>query len=218
MKNIYGYIHSIESLGGADGPGVRTVVFMQGCPLRCAYCHNPDTWKFFTGEKVSPEDLFKRVIKYKPYYGSEGGVTASGGEPLAQPEFIAEFFKLCKKAGIHTAIDTAGSFFNNKVINVLDYTDLVLLDVKHTNPMKFRELTDGNFSKFMEFLDYCIFTNKPLWLRQVIVPGITDNEDNIRALASLAKESKALKVELLPYHDMGAYKWEELELDYKLKV
>jgi len=217
MNKIYGYVHSIASLGGADGPGVRTVIFMQGCPLRCSYCHNPDTWKFFTGEKYRPEELFNKVSRYKPYFGSSGGVTVSGGEPLSQPEFVAEFFKLCRKNGIHTALDTAGSILNDKVKKVLDYTDLVLLDVKHTNPLQFRELTRGEYSSLMEFLDYCIMIKKPLWLRQVIVPGITDSEENIRELAVLAKKAGALKVELLPYHDMGVYKWEELGLEYKLK-
>lgn len=216
MNNITGYIHSIESLGGVDGPGVRAVVFMQGCPLRCAYCHNPDTWNFSGGESTTNKELFDRILRFKPYFGKNGGVTLSGGEPLAQATFAAGFFKLCKEAGISTALDTAGSYMNDDVIDVLNYTDLVILDVKHTDPEEFIKLTGGNYSNFNKFFEYCTSINKPIWLRQVIVPGITDNDENLRALTELAKKSNALKVELLAYHDMGRHKWEKLGLSYSL--
>jgi pyruvate formate lyase activating enzyme len=155
-------------------------------------------------------------LRYRPFFGKEGGVTLSGGEPLLQAAFSADLLKQCQEAGVHTALDTAGSIFHEDVTNVLNYSDLVILDVKHTDPLEYKKLTGGNYSVFEQFLDHCIKIKKPLWLRQVIVPGFTDGIDNIRALANLAKKAESRKVELLPYHDMGKYKWNQLGISYAL--
>lgn len=215
--NCKGQIHSIESLGAVDGPGVRTVLFLQGCPLRCQYCHNPDTWAFNTGKLLSVDEVFEKISRYKPYFSEKGGVTLSGGEPLAQPSFCLNLIKKCRRNSIHTAIDTSGAFFNETVKGVIDSVDLVILDVKHTDPDKYNKLTCGDYSVFQRFFDYCVAKEKDLWIRQVIVPGITDYDENIIALANLANKAKATRVELLPYHDMGKYKWETLDLNYSLE-
>ncbi|WP_201750420.1 pyruvate formate-lyase-activating protein [Senegalia massiliensis] len=217
--NIEGNIHSIETCGTVDGPGVRFVVFTQGCPLRCQYCHNPDTWKVNDGKKISVDELMEKIIKYKSYMKySGGGVTLTGGEPLLQPEFSKELFKRCKEEGIHTAIDTSGFIPLDKTKEVFEYTDLVLLDIKSFNPILYKDLTGVNNDPTIKLAKYLSEINKPTWIRYVLVPGLTDKDEDIKNSAKFLSPLKNIeRVELLPFHKMGEYKWEELGYEYKLK-
>ncbi|HEY8423549.1 MAG TPA: pyruvate formate-lyase-activating protein [Clostridia bacterium] len=208
-----GYVHSIESLGALDGPGLRTVVFMQGCNLRCRYCHNPDTWRRSCGSIYTPQELMDKVIKFKPYFKKNGGITVSGGEPLLQAEFLYEFFKLLKQENIHTALDTAG-FLNDDVKKLLTLTDLVLLDIKHTDPAEYKKLTGGTLEAALEFYQYLVDNKIDFWIRQVIVPGINDTPEHVKELAKYCV--KAQKYELIPYHTLGVKKWQELGMKYSL--
>jgi pyruvate formate lyase activating enzyme len=211
-------IHSIETMGLVDGPGIRVVVFMQGCKLRCAYCHNPDTWNLNGGQEISSEELLNKVKRFKSYFkNSGGGVTLSGGDPLLQPEFIIEFFKLCRAEGIHTTLDTAGYGFG-EYDEILKYTDLVLLDIKHLEEEGHKSLTGQSRHGFLEFLDALKRSSTKLWIRHVVVPGITDAEDHIRRLAEYINDiSNVEKVQLLPYHTHGAHKYEALNIKYRLE-
>ncbi|HHW90448.1 MAG TPA: pyruvate formate lyase-activating protein [Clostridiales bacterium] len=209
-----GYIHSIESLGTVDGPGIRTVVFMQGCDLRCRYCHNPDTWQRSCGTVYSAQELVDKIIKFKPYFIKNGGVTVSGGEPLLQAEFLYEFFELLKKQSIHTAIDTAG-MLNDNIKKLLTLTDLVLLDIKHTDPIEHKKLTGADFEPTQRMHQYLVDNNIDFWIRQVIVPGINNTPSQIQALAKYCVNAQ--KYELIPYHTLGVKKWRELGLLYSLK-
>ena len=207
-----GKIHSIETLGALDGPGLRTVVFFSGCPLRCAYCHNPDTWAA-PGTEMSADEIIARVQRSRPYFSRNGGVTLSGGEPLAQPQFAAELLRRCRDLGIHTAVDTSGACLSEAVKEALRHTDLVILDLKHTDPTQYNALTGGRLEQPLAFLDYVRRQRIPLWVRQVIVPGLNDTEEQALALAGLLRDLPALeRVELLPYHTMGLQKWQELGL------
>ena len=214
---MIGKINSIETLGLVDGPGVRFVVFMQGCPLRCLFCHNPETWKLNDyKEEYTAKELIDKILRYKPYFKNNGGVTFSGGEPLLQKDFLLECLKLCKKENIHTCLDTAGSILDCK--EILEYTDLVILDIKGTNKENYKNMTNYNIENSLEFLKLCQEMNKKLWLRIVIVPGINDNEDYIKELIEFIKPIKNVeKIELLPYHTLGNHKYEELNIEYKLK-
>lgn len=215
---IKGRIHSFESFGTKDGPGIRFVLFLQGCPLRCLYCHNPDTWK--PNEQkylLSAEEVFKEIEKVKAFI-RRGGVTVSGGEPLMQAEFVAELFRLCKQADLHTALDTSGFYLNDKVKKVLEYTDLVLLDVKHIQPDKYRTLTSQALEPTLKFIDYLQEVSKPTWVRYVLVPGYSDDEDDLRKWAEfISQYSIVHRVDILPFHQMGIHKWEEIGEKYKLK-
>ena len=214
-----GKIHSLESFGTVDGPGLRFVVFFQGCPLRCLYCHNPDTWetKISANIEMTPEELLNEVLKYKSFI-AKGGVTATGGEPFLQAEFIGEFFRLCNRENIHTAIDTSGFIFNEKVKQALLYTDLVLLDIKSVHPITHQTLTGVKQNNTFRFLDYLEEKNIPTWIRHVIVPGYTDKESEWKELAVFLKKYRVIrKIELLPYHTMGINKYEQLGLEYQLK-
>lgn len=214
---MYGKINSIETMGLVDGPGVRFIVFMQGCPLRCLFCHNPETWDI-NGKSTSytPTELVKKILRYKPYFKNNGGVTFSGGEPLMQKQFLLECLKLCKKENIHTCIDTAGSIPNCE--EILKYTDLVLFDIKGTNKDNYKKMTNFNIDTSLEFLKTCQKMNKKMWIRIVIVPGINDNEDYINELIKIIKPLKNIeKVELLPYHTLGVNKYKELNIKYKLE-
>ena len=216
---IKGKIHSIESMGLVDGPGIRTVVFMQGCKLRCAYCHNPDTWKLNEGKEVTPDELIKKILRFKPYFEkSGGGVTFSGGDPLIQHEFLLEMLKRCKENGIHTTIDTAG-YGNGNYDEILKYTDLVLLDIKHIDDEGYINLTGKNTDGINEFLKALNKSNAKVWVRHVVVPGYTDSKESMKKIANIinSKVSNVEKVELLPYHLLGVNKYEVLGLDYKLK-
>ena len=209
-----GYIHSIESLGTVDGPGVRTVVFMQGCVLRCRFCHNPDTWQCSGGKEYTAQQLFDKVIKFRPYFGTSGGITVSGGEPLLQAEFLYEFFDLLKNAGIHTAIDTSG-MLNEHIKKLLSRTDLVLLDIKHTDKEEYKKLTGADLDAPLKMLSYLIENNIAFWIRQVIVPGINDSEEQIKQLAKYCVHAQ--KYELIAYHTLGLAKWKKLNIPYSLE-
>ena len=216
---VKGRIHSLESFGTVDGPGIRFVVFMQGCPLRCLYCHNPDTWNL-KGEakyQMAPDELLAEVLRYKNFI-ARGGVTVTGGEPLSQPEFLRVFFRLCREQGLHTALDTSGHIYTSKALEVLDYVDLVLLDIKTLNPDLHLQLTGVKLDNTLLFLDELERRGIDTWIRHVIVPGYTDNDEWLETLARYVSRYKVVrKVELLPYHTMGTFKYEQLGLDYRLK-
>lgn len=217
--SLTGKIHSIETCGTVDGPGIRFVVFLQGCPLRCKYCHNPDTWNIKDGEERTTTELIKEIKKYKSYMKfSGGGVTVTGGEPLLQTEFVKELFKKCREEGIHTTLDTSGYLFNDKVKEVLEYTDLVLLDIKSYNKEQYRYITGVNLDPTLSFMAYLSERKIPVWIRYVLVPNLSDNEQDIEDLSIyLSGFNNIEKIELLPFHKMGEYKWEELGYDYELK-
>jgi len=206
-----GRIHSYETMGGLDGPGLRTVVFLQGCPLRCGYCQNPDTWDTHGGTETTVAEVMQRLRRSRPYYGKRGGVTFSGGEPLVQAEFVAELGEACAAEGIHAALDTAGYSLSPAVERALAACQLVILDVKHTDPVRYRELTGSDWRGMREVLDFTVRARKPTWIRQVIVPGWNDRPEDVLALAALlADHPSRERVELLPYHTMGCGKWQAL--------
>ncbi len=212
-----GRIHSIETLGALDGPGTRCVVFLQGCPLRCRYCHNPDTWDVRGGTEMSVGEVVARVSRCRPYFGDAGGLTLSGGEPLAQAHFCTEVLSACRDRKIHTALDTAGGPRTPTVQGAVALADLVLLDVKHTDPSAYRDLTGASLALTLAFLDHLTAIGKPFWVRQVIVPGITDSPAQVAALARLLTGRPSLqRVELLPYHSMARSKWAALNRPYPL--
>ncbi|OOB80016.1 MAG: pyruvate formate-lyase 1-activating enzyme [Epulopiscium sp. Nele67-Bin001] len=215
---MIGRVHSIETCGTVDGPGIRFILFMQGCPLRCQYCHNPDSWKATDGQEMDTNKLIKEIVKYKPYMNSSGGgITISGGEPLLQADFVADLFQKCKAEGIHTCIDTSGFVKLDKAAKVLDYTDLVLLDVKSFNPQVYKNVTGVELAPTLEFERILAERNIPVWLRYVLVPNLTDNLDDIEALAKyLTTLSNVERIDVLPFHKMGEFKWSELGYEYKL--
>jgi len=216
--SIVGRIHSLESFGTVDGPGIRFVVFMQGCPLRCQFCHNPDTWDVGKGTEYTPTQLFEEIVKYKSYMEfSGGGVTFTGGEPLLQAEFILEVSKLCKMHGITVTIDTSGFVWNDTVKEVLEYTDIVLLDIKNYDPLIYETVTGVSLTPTLKLLDYLREKDINTWVRYVLVPQLTDNLDSVKKLsAHLNNYPNVSKIELLGFHKMGEYKWKELGLEYKL--
>ena len=210
-----GRVHSIQSLGTVDGPGVRTVVFMQGCPLRCGYCHNPDTWDPNSGETVDTAEVFAKIKRFRPYFGPEGGVTVSGGEALLHPDFVRELFALCKNESIHTALDTSGCLWNEQVESLLDVTDLALLDIKMTTDADYREYVGCSLEKPLFFLSKLEEKGIPAWIRHVVVPGLTDAPENIRRLRDLLKGySYIQKVEFLPFHKICVPKYEKMGIPF----
>lgn len=214
---IKGKISSEESLGLVDGPGIRYVVFLQGCQLRCLYCHNPETWDL-KGEsyEISPQELVKKICRFKSYFGNDGGVTFSGGEPLLQPKFLLECLKLCKTEGINTALDTAGVGFGDYE-EILNYIDLVILDIKAVKEEEYKMITGQNMTRFNSFVETCRKLNKKLWLRQVIVPGINDDQMHAVLLREFAKTFQNVeKIELLPYKSIGSHKYKMLGLNERL--
>lgn len=212
---MIGHIDSIETLGLVDGPGIRVVIFFQGCPLRCKFCHNPETWCFNDKFLITPDELVRHIYKYRNYFGEDGGVTFSGGEPLFQHDFLLECLKLCKKMGINTCLDTSGSCEN--YYDILEYVDLVIFDIKAYDEKSYLDLTGYNISNSLKFLDYCQKIGKKMWLRQVIVPGINDNLDYIYGLKEFIKPLKNIKkIELLPYHLLGVSKYKLLGIPYVL--
>lgn len=220
MGNILGKIHSIETFGTLDGPGIRFVVFMQGCHLRCKYCHNRDTWNLNSGNLIEVQDLVNQILKYQNYIKpSGGGVTVTGGEPLLQVKFLIELFTELKKLNFHTTIDTSGMVeLTDDIKKLLSLTDLVLLDIKHINPDKCKQLVGFSNEKELSFARYLSDNGIPIWIRQVIVPGFTDNEEDLIALKNFLSTLKTVKkVELLPYHSHGKFKWEQLGLKYELE-
>ena len=213
----FGFVHSTESFGTKDGPGIRFVFFLQGCHLRCQYCHNADTWNKGEKTRMTPEEAFHEVEKVKGFIKS-GGVTVSGGEPLMQADFVFELFKLCKENGIHTCVDTNGFVFNEKVKEVLELTDLVLLDIKHIDAEKYLLITEAELQPTLDFMDYLSEIKKPVWLRYVLVPGLTDEEKDLENWAKyVSKFENVERVDILPFHQMGAHKWEEIGRAYPLK-
>ena len=219
-----GRIHSLESFGTVDGPGVRFVVFVQGCPMRCAYCHNPDTWNLSGGEEKSADELIQSALKFKKYWGDKGGITISGGEPLLQIDFLIELLKKAKEQGIHTTIDTAGNPFTReepfcaKFEELMKYTDLLLLDLKEINPKRHKELTGFENSNILEMAKYLSEIGKPVWIRHVLVPENSDFDEDLTALGDfIGSLSNVEKVEVLPYHTLGKFKWDNLGIAYQLE-
>lgn len=214
-----GYIHSVETCGTVDGPGIRFVVFMQGCQLRCQYCHNPDTWKMADGQEVEIKELMNQIKRVVPFMKhSNGGVTISGGEATMQKDFVIALLKRCQQEGIHTAIDTSGFVALEDAKQILDYTDLVLLDIKHIDDQKHRQLTGVSNERTLQLAKYLHQTNKPFWVRYVLVPSVTDQVADLLALRQFLDTVPSVKkVEVLPYHKMGEYKWQELGLSYPLQ-
>lgn len=215
-----GYIHSFESFGTVDGPGIRYVTFMQGCPLKCKYCHNRDTWEVNIGKQYTVDEVLDRVLRSKPFIeSSKGGFTASGGEPLLQSKFLIELFKKLKENNIHTALDTAGSLpINEEIKELLKYTDLVILDIKHIDEQKCIELTGTSNKNELEFAKYCSQNGIKLWIRQVLIPDYTDNESDLIKTAEFINNLETVeKIEILPYHDLGKTKWENMGLEYSLE-
>ena len=220
MSEIYGNIHSIESCGTVDGPGIRFVVFTQGCPLRCQYCHNPDTWDFKENNKMSVNEIIEQYEGVKEF--CSGGITVTGGEPLCQIDFITELFKKAREKNIHTALDTSGLLFNKndttKIDELLKYTSLVLLDIKHIDDDEHKKLTGHSNKNILEFAKYLSDIKKPMWVRHVVVPNITYKEEYLTKLGEfLATLSNIAALDVLPYHDMAIPKYENLGIDYPLK-
>lgn len=258
-KQILGFIHSTESFGAVDGPGIRFVVFLQGCKMRCKYCHNPETWNLVTDyaklyapetsdeereqlqkkmeenmkllkdkeikiEARTPEDLLKQALRYKPYWKNGGGITVSGGEALLQMDFLIEFFKLAKAKGIHTTIDTAGNPFTkeepffSKFNTLMELTDLFLLDIKQIHDDKHKDLTGFSNQNILELAQYLSDHGKHMWIRHVLVPGITTDEEDLRKTDAFIRTLKTVdKVEVLPYHKLGIHEWERLGIPYRLE-
>ena len=218
------YLHSTESFGTVDGPGVRFVIFLQGCPMRCKYCHNPDTWEMHAGERRSAESLIEEYEHNRAFY-KNGGITVSGGEPLAQVDFLLELFRLAKAKAIHTCLDTSGatyrpgdSEYNRKLSQVLSLTDLVMLDIKHMDPAAHRELTGLDNDGILAFARYLAERKIPVWIRHVVVPGITDAPDELSRLGAFIGTLGNVKaLDVLPYHVMGVSKYKELGIPYPLE-
>ena len=210
-------VHSIQTLGTLDGPGVRFVVFTQGCPLRCACCHNPDTWDARGGKDMSIDQLVQRCLRYREYFGAEGGITVSGGEPLMQAGKVHQLFRQCKEAGINTCLDTSGCILTDEVKELLSVTDRVLLDVKYTNEQDYLRYTKWEMKPVMEFLDYLDAQNIPTTLRQVIIPTLNDSEDNISALKAIRDAHKCVdSVELLAFRKLCESKYQALDIPFPL--
>lgn len=240
-----GYVHSLQSMGAVDGPGIRFCVFLQGCPLRCMYCHNPDTWLVEVhdtdgaapgvrdnsscmkrlGTPYTAEELVKKILRYKPYFANGGGVTVSGGEPLVQAEFVTELFTLLHENGVHTCLDTSGNFpedikdiapIGDKYDRLLEVTDLVICDIKFTTEKDYRECTGGSLKKVQYFLDMVTKHAVPLWVRHVVVPGYTDSAEEVEAMADIARSYPTLeKIELLPFHKLCIPKYEALGIPFR---
>ncbi len=210
-----GYINSFQSLGALDGPGIRFVVFMQGCNLRCGCCHNPDTWDCSSGKEFTAQEVVDKAKRYREYYGNQGGITVSGGEPLLQAEFVTELFQLCKKEDINTCLDTSGSIMNEAIKKLLSVTDRVLLDIKYTNEKQYRELVGCSYSEVLDFLDYLNHKQIPVTLRQVIIPTLNDNPENIGLLNEVINKYGCIdKTELLPFKKMCQVKYEKLGITF----
>ena len=218
MNSSKGRIHSFESFGTVDGPGIRFVLFMQGCPLRCRYCHNPDTWYLKDGKyELSVDEVIADLKKYENFFKNGGGLTISGGEPFMQAEFVKDVVKKAKSEGIHTAVDTSGCIFNEIVREALNYIDLILLDIKCMDEREYQDLTGGSLLTTLEFAKYLSLIKKPMWIRHVLVPGVTDKDEFLEHLADFLKDMKNVeRVEILPFHKMGEHKWEVLGREYTL--
>ncbi len=215
MSEIKGRVHSIQSLGTVDGPGVRFVVFLQGCNLRCKCCHNPDTWEMLGGTEYTPEEIVSKAVRYKEYFGEKGGITLSGGEPLLQSDFAKEVFTLCHENGINTCFDTSGSVLNNSVKELLSYTDQVLLDVKYTDDALYKENVGCHLKIVLDFLSYLNEKGIPTTLRQVIIPTVNDDKENILKLKDIADAHDCVdKIELLPFKKICQTKYDDLKIEF----
>lgn len=214
---MIGRIHSIQSLGAVDGPGLRCVIFMQGCPLRCAYCHNPDTWVYDGGEQMDVQTLLQKVLRFRPYFKNGGGVTVSGGEPLVQAAFVAALFEELRREGVHTALDTSCSLFNTDVERLLHHTDLLLADLKFTTEKAYEQYCRGNLQTVERFLRRAEALKIPLWIRHVVVPGLNDNVEDMRKIKKMAESYDNLeKIEWLPFHNMCIEKYKKLDIPFPL--
>ena len=215
-----GKIHSFESFGAADGPGVRFIVFMHGCDFRCVYCHNPDTWARPAAFEMTPEEVLSKALRYKDYWGKDGGITLSGGEPMLQAQFAAELFERAHEHGVTTCLDSAAGPFNRNDVHIkrlIDATDTVLLDIKAFDPELHRNITGSRNGSVIDCARYLSEIGKPVWIRRVLVPGCTDDEQDLRKTGELIRSlGNVTKVEVLPYHSMGADKWKALGMDYRL--
>lgn len=215
MSSIVGQVHSIQSLGTVDGPGLRFVVFLQGCNLRCKCCHNPDTWNMNGEKQFTAEEIVEKAKKYKEYFGKKGGITLSGGEPILQADFACEVFRLCHENGINTCLDTSGSILNDNVKKLLSETDRVLLDIKYTNDADYLQNVGCSLEKPMEFLEYLNEQKIPTTIRQVIIPTINDNEENIEKLNEIVKQYPCIdKVELLPFKKICQTKYDSMKIEF----
>ena len=239
MSEIKGRIHSVESFGSADGPGVRYIVFLKGCNMRCQYCHNPDTWAKDGGELMTPEEVLKKALRYKTYWKEKGGITVSGGEALLQIDFVTELFRLAKEKGVNTCLDTSGNPFSleepfkSKFDELMKYTDLFMLDIKHMDDAAHRKLTGQTNQNILEMAAYLSDHGKAMWIRHVLVPGGSDKDEYLYRLADFIHTLKNVqlyrlrsfldtlktveRVEVLPYHTLGVFKWKELGIPYQLE-
>lgn len=223
-ENTIGYVHSTESFGSVDGPGIRFIAFMQGCRMRCEFCHNPDTWNIGKGTAYTPEDLFEKALDYRDYWGENGGITVSGGEPLLQIDFLIEFFKLAKAENIHVALDTCGQPFTydqpfyDRFDELMKYTDLVLMDIKHINNEAHKKYTLHPNTSILEMAKDLSNRNIPMWIRHVLVPERSDFDEDLENLHNFIEQLDSVhKVEVLPYHKLGIYKYKELGIPYRLE-
>lgn len=223
-KELKGYVHSLESFGSVDGPGVRYVIFLTGCAMRCQFCHNPDTWDMPKGTPYTADELVKTALRYQTYWGEQGGITVSGGEPLLQIDFLTELFRKAKEQGIHTTLDTSGNPFTReepffeKIQELMKYTDLVMLDIKHIDDEKHKVLTGWTNENILDMAKYLDELHKPVWIRHVLVPERSDEDTALEKLHEFIEGlGNVERVEVLPYHTLGEYKWKELGYDYPLR-
>ena len=230
-----GYVNKLETFGSVDGPGIRFVAFLQGCPMRCKFCHNPETWNFASRTNdqgnaslamaISAEALLEKALRYRPYWGRDGGITVSGGEPLAQLDFLTEFFELAKASGVHTCIDTSGATFSpegetfKKIERLMESTDLLLVDIKHIDEDEHKKLTGKGNRNIIEFFRYLDRIRKPIWIRHVLVPGITDDDSALfRTRDFIRTLDNVERIDVLPYHAFALSKYDELGIEYALKA
>ena len=221
---VLGNIHSVESFGSADGPGVRYIVFLKGCAMRCKYCHNPDTWAGQGEDWQTPEEVLNKALRYKNYWKKNGGITVSGGEALLQIDFVTELFRLAKEKGVNTCLDTSGNPFTRqepffgKFRKLMEVTDLFMLDIKHMDPAGHRKLTGCDTANILDMARFLSDSGKAMWIRHVLVPGITDDEEQLTSLRKFIDTLKTVeRVEILPYHTLGVFKWKELGIPYQLE-
>lgn len=224
MGEVFGNIHSVETFGSADGPGVRYIVFLKGCNMRCRYCHNPDTWAKEGGMTLSAAEVLQKALRYKNYWKKNGGITVSGGEALLQIDFVTELFRLAKEKGVHTCLDTSGNpftreeLFYSKFKELMQVTDLFMLDIKHIDDAEHRKLTGQTNTNILDMARCLSDHGKAMWIRHVLVPGITDDEGQLRRLRSFLDTLESVeRVEVLPYHTLGVFKWKELGIPYTLE-
>ncbi|SDI42103.1 pyruvate formate lyase activating enzyme [Pseudobutyrivibrio sp. 49] len=224
MSNVIGYVNKLESFGAVDGPGVRYLIFLNGCRMRCAFCHNPETWAEGHGQEFTADELLKKALRFKPYWKKDGGITVSGGEPLLQIDFVLDLFKKAKAQGISTCIDTAGQPFTHdepfysKWKELMSLTDIVLLDIKNIDPVAHKELTGVDNANILQMAQEISDMNIPIWIRHVLVPGGSDNDDYLRRTREFIDTLKSVeRVEVLPYHTLGVPKYIEMGIPYRLE-